>query len=132
MEQLSAINECQNEIELFCRLEGEFERDNKWAVDLCQDSPFGERMGNFGPRDDVRFADRFESVYTESVPLADLHDLRGVSAWSLNTRFIPIWTCLSETAFANDFQQFKTVDGQWSLVKSKSRLVLSSDLGRPT
>jgi hypothetical protein len=35
MEQLAAIDEGENQIELFGRLERKLERDDKWVIDLC-------------------------------------------------------------------------------------------------
>ena len=64
MEKLSAIDESQYEVQLFGRLEREFEGDDEWAIDLGEDGPFGQSVGDFGPRDNVGLSDGFESVDT--------------------------------------------------------------------
>jgi len=75
MEQLSTIDESEDEVQLFGRLEREFERDNKWAIDFGEYGPFGQGMGDFRPRDDVCFPNSFESVDSEGIPFTDLHYL---------------------------------------------------------
>jgi hypothetical protein len=62
VEKLAAIDESQNEVELLWRLERELERYDERVVDLGEDRSFGERMRDFGSRDDVSFADGLKSV----------------------------------------------------------------------
>jgi hypothetical protein len=62
VEQLSTIDECQNKIQLFRRLEGEFQRNDERIVDLCQHRSLCQGVGDFGSGDDVSLADRLEGV----------------------------------------------------------------------
>ena len=75
MEQLSTINESEHQVQLFGRLERKFERDNEWAIDFGEYSPFGQGMGDFRSRDDVCFPNSLECVDSECVAFTDLHDL---------------------------------------------------------
>lgn len=75
VEQLSSVDECQYEVQLLFRLEGEFQRHNERAVDLGEHGPLGECMRDFGTRDNVRLSNRLESVDSESVPFSHLHNL---------------------------------------------------------
>lgn len=79
VEELSTINESEDEVELLLRLERELERDNERVVDLGEDGSLGKGVGDLGARDNVRLANCFERVDTRGVALADLHDLRGKS-----------------------------------------------------
>jgi len=41
MKKLSTIDEREHKVQLFGRLEREFERDNEWTIDFGEYSPFG-------------------------------------------------------------------------------------------
>jgi hypothetical protein len=48
VEKLTTVDEGQNEVELFWRLEREFERYDEGVVDLSEDRSFSESMRDFG------------------------------------------------------------------------------------
>jgi hypothetical protein len=75
MEQLSTIDEGEYEVQLFSRLEREFEGDNEWTIDFGEYGPFGQGMGDFRPRDDMGFPNSLECVDSECVAFTDLHYL---------------------------------------------------------
>ena len=81
MEQLSTIDEGEDEVQLLGRLEREFQGDNEWTIDFGEYSPFGQGMGDFRPRDDVCFSNSFESVDSECVTFTDLHYLTVSLGW---------------------------------------------------
>jgi hypothetical protein len=62
VEQLSTVDECEDQVQLFRRLEGELQGNDERVVDLCQHRSLCKGMGDFGPGDDVRLADRLEGV----------------------------------------------------------------------
>lgn len=62
MEELAAVDESQNKVQLLRRLEGEFERDNEGIVNLSKHRPFGEGMRHLRTRNDVRFAKSFQCI----------------------------------------------------------------------
>jgi hypothetical protein len=75
MEQLSTVHEGEYEVQLFSRLEGEFEGDNEWTIDFGEYSSFGQGMGDFRARDDMGFPNSLECVDSECVAFTYLHDL---------------------------------------------------------
>jgi len=48
VEQLASVHECQDQVELLFRLEGEFEGDDERAIDLREDCPFRKCVRDFG------------------------------------------------------------------------------------
>ena len=76
VEQLSTIHETHHEVQFVRGLEGEFEGDDERVVHQGENGPFSKDVSNLsGPRGDVGFSDRLESVYPLSVFLPDLHHL---------------------------------------------------------
>jgi hypothetical protein len=75
MEQLSPIDESQDQIQLFRGLEGKLEGYDERIVDLGEYGPFSQGMGDFGSSDNVRFSNRLEGVDSEGVSFTNLHDL---------------------------------------------------------
>jgi hypothetical protein len=75
MEQLSAIDESEYQVQLFGRLERKLEGDNEWAIDFGEYGPLGQGMGDFRPRDNVGFPDGLEGIDSEGVAFTNLHDL---------------------------------------------------------
>lgn len=90
VEELSTVDERQDEVKLLLGLEGELEGDDERVVHLREHRPFGQRVRDFRPRDDVGFADRLEGVDPHRVALADLHDLgaeeRSGLSWQPSSR----------------------------------------------
>lgn len=62
VEQLASVDKGQHKVQLLWRLEREFERYNEGVVDLGQNRSLGERMCDFGARDDVSLADGLQGV----------------------------------------------------------------------
>ena len=115
VEQLAAVHERQDQVELLGVLERKLERDDERVVDLREDGPFGERVRDFGPRHDVRLADRLERVDPTRVLLADLHDLPIRSPRESTARknvTDTLETYLAKRALADNLEQVKVVDGE--------------------
>jgi hypothetical protein len=108
VEQLSTVHKRQDEVQLFFALEREFEWDDKRVVDLGQHCALGEGMSDFGPRDDVGFANSLEGVNSEGITFANLHDLHRVS----DLRAFVKVTHLAERPLADDLEQLKAVNGE--------------------
>jgi hypothetical protein len=75
VEQLATVDERQDQVQLFGRLERKLEGHDERIVDLGEDGPFGESVGDFRPGDDVRFPDRLQGVDSQRVSFTNLHDL---------------------------------------------------------
>jgi hypothetical protein len=90
VEQLSPVDERQNQIQLFGRLERKLEGYDERVVDLSEYGAFCQGVGDFGSSDNVRFSNRLEGVDSESVSFTNLHDLeiviQGSSVKELNIR----------------------------------------------
>ena len=67
MEELAAIDESQDKVQLLGRLKREFERNDKWVVDLSEHGTFGERVCHLRPRNDVCFAKGLQCVNTMGI-----------------------------------------------------------------
>ena len=76
VEEFSAVHEAHHEVQFVRGLEGELERDDEWVVYQGENCSLRKDVGNLsGPRGDVGFSDRLESVYPLSVFLPHLHHL---------------------------------------------------------
>lgn len=62
MEEFATIDESENEVKLFRRLEGKLERNDEGIVDLSKNRAFGQSVCDFGSRDNMGLADGFESI----------------------------------------------------------------------
>lgn len=69
VEQLSTVDECQNKIQLFRRLERKFQRNDEGIVDLCQHRSLCQSVGDFGSRDDVSLANGLEGIDSAGILL---------------------------------------------------------------
>jgi hypothetical protein len=78
MEQLSPVDESQDQIQLFRGLEGKLEGDDERVVNFGEYGPFCQGVGDFGSSDNVRFSNRLEGVDSEGVSFTNLHDLEIV------------------------------------------------------
>lgn len=75
MEQLSSVDEGEDEIKLLLGLERELEGYDERVVDLSEDGSFREGVDDFGTGDDVGLSDGLESVDSRGITLSNLHDL---------------------------------------------------------
>lgn len=67
VEQLSAVDECENQVQLFRRLEREFQGNDERIVDLCQHRSFCKGVRDFRPGDNVSLADRLEGINSAGI-----------------------------------------------------------------
>lgn len=74
VEQLSTIDKGQNEIQLFRRLEGEFQRNDERVVNLCQHRSLCQSVSNFGSGDNVSLANCLEGVNPAGVFLPKIFE----------------------------------------------------------
>ena len=74
VEELSAVHETQDEIQLRLRLEGELERDDKRVVHLGEYESLCQGMCDFITGSDVSLSKGLQGVDTIRVLLSDLHD----------------------------------------------------------
>ncbi|KAI3482758.1 hypothetical protein L1887_54514 [Cichorium endivia] len=75
VEELTAVDKRQHEVQLVRTLEREFERHDERIVDLRQHGALGQRVRHLGARHNVRLADGLERVDARRVALAHLHHL---------------------------------------------------------
>jgi hypothetical protein len=68
VEQLPTIDITEDEVKLLGALERRLEGHDEGRSDLSENGTLGEGVNDFGARDDVRFADRFEGVDAHSTP----------------------------------------------------------------
>lgn len=135
MEELSTIDESQDEVELFGRLERELERYDERVVDFCQDSPLRQRMRDFRSSDDVGFPDGLQGVDPERVSLPNLHDLfpeiQSPISTEPNSSPLQDRTDLSEASLSDDLEQLERVDGQvLVLIGLEGHLHMNSTVAR--
>jgi hypothetical protein len=107
VEELSAVHECENKVQLLRRLEGEFEWHDERVVDLGKNRTLCQGVGNFGAGDDVGLANGLEGID----PVGILFPASRQHVKSLvHGRRIHDLHDLAEAAFTDDLEQVEVLD----------------------
>lgn len=85
MEQLTAIYEGKNQVELLRRLEGKLQGYDEGIVDLRKHRPLCKGVCDFRPRNNVSLSDRLEGVDSAGILLP----IRSVTSVSVQVVSIP-------------------------------------------
>ena len=94
VEEFSTVHEAHHEVQFVRGLEGEFERYDEWVVYQGENGSLSKDVGDLsGPRGDIGFSDRLESVYPLGVFLPHLHHL-------------------SKRTLADNFEKIESIDGE--------------------
>jgi len=122
VEQLPTIDISQDEVKLLGALKRELEGHDEGRSDLSENGTLGEGVNDFGARDDVRFADRFEGVDAVRVFFADLHDLWVAVGGELCAAGVRERTDLAKRSFADNLEKLESVDGEGLVLRYRGEL----------